>query len=61
MADRIEASYVTALDALDGRDSEAMHSAADDLLLGALRALGHESVADAYVRLTERSPWWATA
>lgn len=61
MSDQIEVSYVTALDALDGRDAEAMHSAADDLLLGALRALGHEPVADAYVRLIKRSLWWATA
>lgn len=50
------------LDFIDaGADAEAAHGTADELLCRALRELGDTCVVDAYKRLIERSPFWATA
>ncbi len=49
---------VAALDAIDPReDPEKSHSDAEEILIS---LVPHE-VAEAYRRLAERAPWWATA
>jgi len=48
---------VAKLDALSGDDPDGAHCEADDVLL----ALVPTEVADAYQRVMERCPWWATA
>lgn len=49
---------VRLLDAIDaGADPEAAHSLADSYLLEA----ASEDVARAYMRVMDRSPWWACA
>lgn len=48
---------VMKLDALSVDDPESAHAAADEILLAA----SAPDVREAYARLVERSPWWATA
>jgi hypothetical protein len=55
------ADCIAALDALRGTDPEDDHHNADQILLAALRLLGATEIPDAYNRLIERCPWWATA
>lgn len=48
---------VAALDAIDGGEPDADHSAADDIVLAA----GPPEVNAAFQRLVDRCAWWATA
>jgi len=48
---------VRALDEIDARDPESAHGLADQVLL----LIAPPQVAEAYLRLVERSSWWAAA
>ena len=51
------AEAVAALDAIDASDPESAHGRADEILLALLPL----DVMAAYLRVTVRAPWWATA
>lgn len=48
---------IAALDGLNADDAEVAHSIADAILLDTVPPI----VRDAYERVTERAPFWATA
>lgn len=52
---------IAELSSLNALDPDRAHSRADDILLAYLSNNGADDLAEAYLALIDRCPWWACA